>query len=29
MMATASYWTGRKQYWDATREEITEHPPQT
>jgi predicted dehydrogenase len=29
MMSTASYWTGRKQYWDASREEITERAPGT
>jgi predicted dehydrogenase len=29
MMATKAYWTGKKQYWDAKAEEITEQPPQT
>jgi predicted dehydrogenase len=27
MMATQAYWTGKKQYWDAKAEEITDHPP--
>lgn len=27
MMATKAYWTGRKQYWDAKAEEITDQPP--
>jgi predicted dehydrogenase len=27
MMATKAYWTGKKQYWDAKAEEITDHPP--
>jgi predicted dehydrogenase len=29
IMATQAYWTGRKQYWDTAREEITDHPPQS
>ena len=29
IMATQAYWTGRKQYWDATAEEIAERPPQS
>jgi hypothetical protein len=28
IMATKAYWTGRKQYWDAKAEEITDQPPQ-
>jgi predicted dehydrogenase len=27
MMATKAYWTGKKQYWDAKTEEITDQPP--
>jgi predicted dehydrogenase len=27
IMATRAYWTGKKQYWDAKAEEITDHPP--
>jgi predicted dehydrogenase len=27
IMATKAYWTGKKQYWDAKAEEITDHPP--
>jgi predicted dehydrogenase len=27
IMATQAYWTGKKQYWDAKAEEITDHPP--
>lgn len=26
MMATRSYWSGKKQYWDASKEEIVEQP---
>jgi hypothetical protein len=26
IMATQSYWTGRKQYWDPRKEEIVDHP---
>jgi len=26
MMATRAYWTGKKQYWDVTKEEIVEQP---
>jgi predicted dehydrogenase len=29
IMATQAYWTGRKQYWDAVAEEITDRPPQS
>jgi hypothetical protein len=29
IMATQAYWTGRKQYWDAAAEEITERSPQS
>jgi len=29
IMATQAYWTGKKQYWDAKAEEITEQVPQT
>ena len=29
IMATESYWTGRKQYWDPAIEAITDHVPQT
>ncbi|HYL63599.1 MAG TPA: Gfo/Idh/MocA family oxidoreductase [Candidatus Methylomirabilis sp.] len=27
MMATESYWSGKKQYWDATKEMIVDHAP--
>jgi hypothetical protein len=27
IMATSSYRTGRKMYWDRTREEVLDHPP--
>ena len=26
-MAAQSYWTGKRLYWDAAREEILDHPP--
>ena len=29
MMATESYWTGKKQYWEAVTETITDHAPRT
>jgi predicted dehydrogenase len=29
MMATESYWSGRKQYWDPAKEEIVDRPPQS
>ena len=29
IMATQAYWTGRKQYWNATTEEITDQPSQS
>jgi predicted dehydrogenase len=29
IMATESYWTGKKRYWDADREVITDHVPQS
>jgi len=29
MMATESYWSGRKQYWDPAKEEIVDHPSQS
>jgi hypothetical protein len=27
MMATESYWSGRKVYWDPASEAILDHPP--
>lgn len=27
IMSTEAYWSGKKQYWDATTETITDHPP--
>ena len=29
IMATESYWTGKKLYWDPATEVITDHLPQT
>jgi len=26
IMAAQAYWSGRKQYWNATTEEIQDHP---
>jgi hypothetical protein len=27
MMSTQSYWSGKKQYWDAASETIVDRPP--
>jgi hypothetical protein len=27
MMSTQSYWSGKKQYWDAATETIVDRPP--
>jgi len=29
IMATQAYWSGKKQYWDAAKEKIQDHPPDT
>jgi len=28
-MATQAYWSGKKQYWNAAKETIQDHPPDT